>query len=247
MNLLDINFADTFAFTVSPLELMLRDTLLYSFLFIVLHFVLRRDVGQLAVSDLMFIVILGDAAQNSMIGIGTSAIDGMFLISTLVFWSHMLDYTSYRFPLVQRFTSAPHLCLVRDGKMLRRNMCREFITDEELNAKIHHQGVEDIADVKCIYLESDGEMGVIRNDESSAGRYLLRDEPTFRKATFPRCESLQWADGAAGAKFERSRVPSRQQHDLPAGVLRLLEHLAAQHGFRKGPGVRADDHGSDTH
>ncbi len=169
MNLFDINLADTFAFTVSPLELMLRGTLMYWFLFIVLRFVLRRDVGSLAISDFLFIVILGDAAQNSMIGSGTSAIDGMVLIGTLVSWSYLLNYTSYRFPLVQRFTSAPRLCLVRDGKMLRRNMRREFITDEELNAKIRHEGVEDIADVKCMYLESDGEMSVIRNDESPAG------------------------------------------------------------------------------
>jgi len=41
---------------------------------------------------------------------------------------------------IQRFTSAHRVCLVRDGKMLRRNMRREFITDEELGAKIRQEG-----------------------------------------------------------------------------------------------------------
>lgn len=89
----------------------------------------------------------------------------MVLIDTLVFWSYMLDFVSFQFPFIQRFTSAPRLCLVRDGKLLRKNMRREFITDDELNAKVRHEGIEDIASVKRMYLEADGEMSLIRNDE----------------------------------------------------------------------------------
>jgi uncharacterized membrane protein YcaP (DUF421 family) len=164
-NIFDFDLAGIFSFTVSPLELMLRGTLLYWFLFIVLRFVLRRDVGSLGISDFLFVVIIGDAAQNGMIGSATSATDGMVLIGTLVFWSYMLDFVSFHFPFVRRFTSAPRLCLVRDGKLLRRNMRREFITDEELNAKIRQEGVEDVATVKRMYLEADGEMSLIRTDE----------------------------------------------------------------------------------
>lgn len=54
------------------------------------------------------------------------------------------------------------------GLMLRRNMRRESITDEELNAKIRHEGVDDFATVKSMYLEADGEMSLIRQDEPKA-------------------------------------------------------------------------------
>lgn len=165
MNIFDFDLVSLFAFTVSPLELMLRGTLMYWFLFIVLRFILRRDVGSLGISDFLFVVIIGDAAQSGMIGSATSATEGMVLIGTLVFWSYMLDFLSFQFPAIQRFTAAPRLCLVRDGKLLRRNMRREFITDEELNAKIRHEGVEDVATVKRMYLEADGEMSLIRQDE----------------------------------------------------------------------------------
>ena len=47
-------------------------------------------------------------------------------------------------------------------------MRREFITDEELNAKIRQEGVEDIATVKRMYLEADGEMSLIRQDQPKA-------------------------------------------------------------------------------
>lgn len=168
MNIFNFNLAGTFFFTVSPLELMLRGTLMYWFLFLVLRFILRRDVGSLGISDFLFVVILGDAAQNSMIGSATSATDGMVLISTLVFWSYTLDFLSFRFPAIQRFTSAQRICLVRDGKLMRRNMRRELITDDELTAKIRLEGVEDFVNVKRMYLEADGEISLIRNDEPKA-------------------------------------------------------------------------------
>lgn len=166
MNLLTFDPSTVFVFSVSPLELILRGTLMYWFLFLVFRFVLRRDVGSLGLGDFLFVVILGDAAQNAMIGNATSATDGMVLIATLVFWSYALDFMSFHFPPIERLTAAPRLCLVRNGKMLRRNMRRELITDQELSAKIRQEGLEDIAMVKLMYLESDGEMSLIRQEDS---------------------------------------------------------------------------------
>ena len=93
----------------------------------------------------------------------------LMLRGSLVFWSFMLDFMSFHYPVVRRLTAAPRLCLVRDGKLLRRNMRRELITDEELNAKIRQEGIEDVANVKRMYLEADGEMSLIRRDEARAG------------------------------------------------------------------------------
>lgn len=164
MNIFDLDLNGMFVFTVSPLQLMLRGTLMYWFLFGVFRFVLRRDIGALGVSDFLFVVLLGDAAQNAMIGSASSTTDGMVLIATLVLWSYLLDFLSFQFPAVRRFTSARRVCLVSDGKMIRRNMRREFITDEELSSKIRQEGVDDIALVKRMYLEGDGEISLIKHE-----------------------------------------------------------------------------------
>ena len=65
MNIFDFDLAGIFLFTVSPLELMLRGTLMYGFLFIVLRFILRRDVGSLGISDFLFVVIQRSAMRVS--------------------------------------------------------------------------------------------------------------------------------------------------------------------------------------
>jgi len=159
------DLVDVFGMTMPVLELVLRGTVMYWFLVLVFRLILRRDVGSMGITDFLFIVLLGDAAQNGMIGEATSATDAITLIATLVFWNVLIDWASYRFPAVERVFAPPRLCLVRDGRLDRRNMRRQFISLDELMAKVRQEGLEDLSRVKRMYLESDGEISVIRQPD----------------------------------------------------------------------------------
>jgi uncharacterized membrane protein YcaP (DUF421 family) len=104
-----------------------------------------------------------------MVGDATSATDCIVLISTLVFWNVAVDWMSWRFPAFERLVVARKLCLVRDGRMNRRNMRREFISDEELMSKVRQEGLEDLGHVKRMYLEPDGEISLIRKPQDDGG------------------------------------------------------------------------------
>jgi uncharacterized membrane protein YcaP (DUF421 family) len=160
----DVDWAEVFAFSVSPLEMVVRGTAMYWFLFVIFRFIVRRDVGSVGVADILILVIVADAAQNGMSGEYTSVADGMVLVATLIFWNALLDRLSFYFPAFARFTEAPPLLLVRDGRMLRANMRREYITEDELWTQLRQQGVDDLAQVKKAFLEPDGEFSVIRKD-----------------------------------------------------------------------------------
>jgi uncharacterized membrane protein YcaP (DUF421 family) len=162
------DLVDVFAMTMPILELFVRGSVMYWFLVLVFRLILRRDVGSMGVTDFLFVVLLGDAAQNGMIGEATSTTDAVVLISTLVFWNVLIDWASWRFRTVERLLAAQRLVLVRDGKRQRRNMRREFITDDELMSKLREQGLEDLGKVKRMYLEPDGEISLIR--EPDAGK-----------------------------------------------------------------------------
>lgn len=167
MDLFNVEMGEVIHFTVSPLQLFVRGTLMFWFLFLIFRLILRRDVGSASITDFLFVVILGDAAQNAMIGQATSVSDGMVLIITLVFWNYLIDALSYQFPFIEKLVSAKKLCLVRYGKILRRNMRREFITINELNEKLREAGLENLEQVKFIYMESDGEMSIIKYDNKN--------------------------------------------------------------------------------
>jgi uncharacterized membrane protein YcaP (DUF421 family) len=161
MGFASYDLLDVFDLTVSPVQLVLRGTLMFWFLFLIFRFILRRDVGSVSVTDMLFIVILGDASQNAMIGEATSTSDGMVLITTLVFWNFTVDFLSYRFPFFECFFTPRRLCLAKDGKLLRRSMRKQLVTENEVMTKIREAGYQHLSEIKEVYLESDGELSIV--------------------------------------------------------------------------------------
>lgn len=150
--------------SVPALELVLRGTLIYLLLFALIRFALQRVAGTLSMTDLLMVVLIADAAQNAMADGYKSVTDGLILVGTIIFWNVALDWLGYRFPVLQRFVHPPPLLLVKNGQLLRRNMRRELITEEELMNQVRLQGVDDLAQVKGAYMEGDGRISVIKQD-----------------------------------------------------------------------------------
>ncbi len=163
---MDIDWSEIFLFTVSPLELVVRGSLIYLFLFSIFRFILRRDVGSVGIADILILVLIADAAQNAMTDDYRSVADGFVIIGTLVGWNFLLDYLSFRFPTFRRLAEPGPLCLIADGRKLRRNMRREYITDDELDAKLREQGVDSVESVKRAYLETNGTVTVVKNGQA---------------------------------------------------------------------------------
>ena len=153
-------------------QMVLRGTVIYWFLLVIFRFLLRRDVGSMGVADLLFVVLVADAASNAMQGDYKTIGDGLVLLSTLVGWNFLLDRLSYRFEVVSRMLEPPAEVVVRHGKPVHKVLRREMITLDELAGKLREQGVEHMADVRVARLESDGQLSVIR--------YSQRDNETAR-------------------------------------------------------------------
>ena len=162
--------AELFAIHVPVPELMLRGTLVYWLLFIIFRFILRRDVGAVGIADILLLVIVADAAQNAMSGGYDTLSEGAILVGTIVAWNWLLDFLSYHFAPVRRFAEPSRLMLVEHGVPKLRHMRREFITMDELLAKLREQGIDEMKDVKAAYLEGDGQISVIRNSPGEAHR-----------------------------------------------------------------------------
>jgi uncharacterized membrane protein YcaP (DUF421 family) len=139
--------------------------LVYLGLFTLLRLLLKRESGTVGITDLLMVVLLADAAQNAMAGEYHSLVDGFFLVGTIVFWSFFLDWIAYHVPAFHRLIHPSPLPLVKDGKLLRRNMRKELITEDELLSHIRQQGIDDIARVKEAFMEGDGQISVIADQE----------------------------------------------------------------------------------
>ena len=119
---------------------------------------------------------MADAAQNALSGEYKSITEGAILIGTLVAWNVALDWLAYRSPRFRRVLEPPALPLIKDGRLVRSNLRKEWITVEELQGKLRESGIDDVAQVRVAYLESSGELGVIRVDRSPSQKKKRRVE-----------------------------------------------------------------------
>jgi uncharacterized membrane protein YcaP (DUF421 family) len=158
----EIDWVELFSLSMPAAELVIRGSAMYWFLFLIFRFVLRRDVGSVGIADILVLVIVADASQNAMAGEYKSISDGMLLVTTLIGWNVLFDWLSYHFPAVRGFLQPPPLCLIRNGTILKRNLRKEFITEDELWSKLRENEVEELEQVKFAYMEPDGGISVIK-------------------------------------------------------------------------------------
>ena len=151
------------------LEIVLRGTITYLALVALLRFVMKREIGTLGITDLLVIVLIADAAQNAMADDYQSIPDGLLLVATIVGWSYLLDWLAFRFPLWRRILRPSRVQLVKDGRILERNLSHEKITREELESELRVHGCDDVSRVRAAYVESDGMISVIMAEGEGGG------------------------------------------------------------------------------
>jgi uncharacterized membrane protein YcaP (DUF421 family) len=159
---MSVEWSELFGLSVSPLEMIVRGTAMYWFLFLLFRLVIRRRVGAVGISDILLLVIIADASQNAMSGDYQSIGDGFILVATIVGWNYFIDWLTYLSPALQKLLEPPPLLLIRGGSLLRRNMRHELISEDELRSKLREHGVTDAAQVREAYMEPDGQITVIK-------------------------------------------------------------------------------------
>ena len=160
MDLFPSDWESILAPETALLELAARGTLLYFGLLILVRVMPRRTGGELATMDLIFVLLIAEAAAHSL-GDYASVGDGLAMIVVLMSWNWLVNALSFRIPAIERLVSAPAIEVVRDGKLLRRNMRREYLTEDELMSHLRQEGISRLERVKSACVESDGRLSVI--------------------------------------------------------------------------------------
>jgi uncharacterized membrane protein YcaP (DUF421 family) len=159
--ILDIDWHGLLVPSVSLLELVLRGSVMYLGILLLLR-ALRREAGALSTTDLLVVVLVADAAQNAMASEYHSITEGAVLVATIFGWNYLLDWLAFRYPRVHALLHPAPLLLVKDGRVQRRNLRAEMLTLDDLKEQLREQGVAEVAQVKECYLEADGRLSVIK-------------------------------------------------------------------------------------
>jgi uncharacterized membrane protein YcaP (DUF421 family) len=153
--------ASMWKFTQPWWEFVLRGLLVYGFLLIMLRLTGKRQVGQLAPFDLVLLLVLSNAVQNSMNAGDNTVAAGFILVATLLAVNGLMGWLTWRSKRAEILLEGRPQILVHNGVMDERLLAAERITQHELMAAVRQAGLSNMADVRVAILENNGRINVI--------------------------------------------------------------------------------------
>ena len=146
-------------------ELVVRSTVVYVFLLALLRITGKRQVGQLAPFDLVLLLVLSNAVQNSMNAGDNSLIGGLLAATTLVLLNLLVGAVTYRSKTLEGLLEGRPEVLIHNGKLYQKVLDQARLTHHELNAALRQEGCLNVEDVQYAVLENNGCITVVRRGE----------------------------------------------------------------------------------
>ena len=149
---------------ISLLLISAKSIAIYLFILLALRLFGKKELAQLSVVDLVFILLISNSVQNAMVGPDNTLLGGMAAATGLFVINYIFKLLLKKFPSLSRIVQGDELMLVYKGKILQSNLDKSMITKEELQAAVREHGVESIKAVDLAILEVDGNISVLSRD-----------------------------------------------------------------------------------
>jgi len=146
------------------IEIILRTLAVYTFMIVAIRIFGKKELAQLSVIDLVFILLISNSVQNAMVGPDTSLNGGLVAAGALFLANFTLKQVLYRSKKMSQWVQGEAILLIYDGEANMENCRKAEITIEELEAAVRDHGARDIQKVDLAILEVDGNISVISSD-----------------------------------------------------------------------------------
>ncbi|MEI7664020.1 MAG: YetF domain-containing protein [Bacteroidota bacterium] len=146
------------------LHIILSSVAVYIFIILAIRLFGKKELSQLSVFDLVFILLISNAVQNAMV-LGDNTLYGGIAAALALFTvNYILKKLQLKFPKFGRLVQGDAIMLVYHGKMIPSHLRMAGITEEEVMQSVREHGVASVADVDLAVLEVDGNISVLSND-----------------------------------------------------------------------------------
>jgi uncharacterized membrane protein YcaP (DUF421 family) len=149
-----------FELSVPWWEFIVRGVVIYVFLLVLLRITGKRQISQMSPFDLVLLLILSNAVQNSMNAGDNSLTGGIISATTLVALNYAVGMATFRSKRVERLVEGRAQLVVHNGKVFEDVMREASITRDELETMLREAGFFALKDVRLAVLENNGKISV---------------------------------------------------------------------------------------
>ncbi len=146
------------------MDVVLRASLVFLGLFILLRLLGKRQLGQMTPFEFVGLVVLGDFVQQAVTHNDYSITAAMLAVATFAFWSLVFGYLSYRSDRMRKLLEGEPRVIVRSGKFIDGVLARDCITEEEVLSEMRLASIARLEEVEWAILEPSGKISFLKKD-----------------------------------------------------------------------------------
>src|SRR5437762_676011 len=173
---------DMFVLTLPIAEKVVRPIIVYIFLVVLLRIFGKRELAQLNPFDLVVLLSLSNTVQNAIIGNDNSVTGGLLGAFSLLLVNYLVVRFLFRHRRIDQILEGSPTVLVENGKVRRKDLAKELLTEAELTTVCHRQGFAHVSEIESCVLEPGGTF-FMRGKTPSA-------DEAFRKDVLERLDQL---------------------------------------------------------
>jgi uncharacterized membrane protein YcaP (DUF421 family) len=143
------------------MDIVLRATVIFIALYLLVRLMGKRELGQMTPFELIVLVVIGDLIQQGVTQNDFSLTGAIIAISTIAFLALVMSWASYLWPRAERLLEGEPRVIVRDGELLAANLRRNRLTTNEIESEMRLAGIAHMTDVKWAILEPRGKISFI--------------------------------------------------------------------------------------
>jgi uncharacterized membrane protein YcaP (DUF421 family) len=164
------------------LETLIRTFIVYAVLIIVLRIMGSRMSGQLTITELAIMLMLGAIVSSAVEMPDKGILWGVAALIVILLLQQGLTYWTTKNEKVEKATQGVMGILIKDGVLQLDVMKRSSISKEQVFAVLRNRKILNLGKVKRLYLEGCGDFSTYLFNESREGLSIMPEiDPVIRK------------------------------------------------------------------
>jgi uncharacterized membrane protein YcaP (DUF421 family) len=159
------------------METVLRAAIVYLFIFFVMRVVGKKELSGMSAFELVMLMVIGDLIQQGVTQQDTSLTAAVLAVSTIAVMMVAVSYLTLRVPRVTAVTEGLPVIVVRNGRVQRKALEIERVSEDELNEAARQQGIADLRDVVVGVMEADGSFSFVKQTEADRQQQARQEPP----------------------------------------------------------------------
>jgi uncharacterized membrane protein YcaP (DUF421 family) len=143
------------------MDIVIRATVVFTFIYVLMRVLGRRELSSLEPFDLILLVVIGDLVQQGVTQSDYSVTGALLAVSTIGLLTVLVSWTSFRFKRLRPILAGEPIVLVENGEVVEKNLKRQRITIEDIESEARVEQIESLDEVRWAILETNGRISFV--------------------------------------------------------------------------------------